>query len=635
MSARVIYAPILHGSLPFALAVRDIFLRERPDCVAVELPETLTASVERGVRRLPLLSVLRYESANEPHFLVVEPCDGIFEALRLAREHGIPAHLVDADVDAYPSNDDPLPDPHAMERLGYEVYVKEVGAALRGAPASAEDELREATMAFHLSRLLEQHEKILFVGGLFHVARIQEKLHGPVARPLARTKRAGVQVFHLHEESSREVLSEPAYVQALFEAVRGDPPGATKRPPKSVRKITALRDVARSAANDVERGEQSSPGEKGEAGAVDRYAVFRKLLLAARDRMEREDGERLQTRLLAVALAFARNQALLRGAIAPDLYEVTIAARGVASDDFAWHVWDLGVSYPHQTDKPDLAVYRLTLDELSHGSRRLWFRRRQKTRRHALRLLRTRKKEPAPGAWSEPLREPYICSYPPEDLRVEAYGNYLKKRGKSLLSAERTRVAPFLAGFGDGLDLRETIRHLADDKRLRIRDEQIMPGNVGAVCVVFDAEDKANRYPWTVTWQGEHEDESDMALYATQPSAHMVGPKIGRAEYGGFLLTYPPGRMFHVFEDPYFDDAETKAERLLYAAIDYSTERSIVYVAPKPPRPRIVAIARRSGRQIAYLPIGQLSPGTLRKIRVFHVLEGRGVRSYAADYVGR
>jgi hypothetical protein len=601
MTPRIIYAPILHGSLPFARAVREIFLRERPDCVAVELPETLSASVDRAVRRLPLLSVVRYEDAKEPRFLLVEPCDGIFEALRLAREHELPAHLIDADVDTYPSGDDALPDPYAVDRIGYDAYVKLAAASLEEAVPSTEDELREATMAFHLARLLERHEKVLFVGGLFHVGRIEKKLEGPLARPLGRTKRSGVQVFHLHADSSREVLSEPGHIQALFEKSRtASAPGAGPAPP------------------------------------TDRYAIFQKLLLAARDRMDSEDGERLASRHLAVALAFARNLAIARGALAPDLFEVTIAARGVASDDFAWHVWDLGVSYPHQTDNPDLAVYRLTLDELQHGSRRLWFRRRQKTRRHALRLLRTRKKEPAPGAWSEkPLREPYICSYPPEDLRIEAYGDYLKKRGKSLLTAERAKVAPFLSGFGDGLDLRETIRHLVDDRRLRIREEQMSPGNVGAVCVIFDTDDRDARYPWTVTWQGEHEEESDMALYATQPNAQMVGPKIGRAEYGGFLMTYPPGRMFHVFEDPYFNDAQTKAERLLYAAIDYCAERSIVYVAAKPPRPRLVALARRTGRQIAYLPIGQLSPATLRKLRVFHVLEGRGVRSYAAEYLGR
>jgi hypothetical protein len=598
MSSRIVYAPILHGSLPFAVAVRRMFLRERPDCVAVELPSTLEAPVGRAVRRLPLLSVVRWELPEGPAFLLVEPCDGIFEALRLAREHDVPSFLVDRDSDQYLPHDDALPDPHAVERVGYEAYTARVSAALAG-KTSHEDELREATMAFHLSRLSERYERILFVCGLAHVARVKDKLTRPVARPLGRAKRDGVQVFHLHADSSREVLSEPGYVQGLFEAWRSEPSRA-ERP----------------------------------ASLADRHALSRDLLLLARDRMQREDGEKLPPQPLRIALQFARNQALARGALAPDLYELTIAARGVASDDFAWHVWDLGVSYPHQTDAPDLAVHRLTLDELHQGARRLWFRRRIKTRRHALRLVRARKKEPAPGAWGDPLHEPYICSYPPEDLRIEAYGDYLKKRGKGLLAAERARVAPFISGFGDGIDLRETIRNLMHDGRVHVREEQASPGNVGAVCVIFDAEDKAGRYSWTVTWQGEHEEESDMALYATPPHANLVGPKIGRSEYGGFLMTYPPGRMFHVFEDPFFDHAETKAERLLYAAIDFTTERSIVYVAAKPPRPKLVGLAKRTGRQIVYLPIGQLSPTTLRRLRVFHVLEGRAVRSYAREYIG-
>ena len=597
MPGKLIALPILHGSLPFALAVRRAFLRERPDCVAVELPETLTEPVDRAVRRLPLLSVLRYEMADGPAFLLVEPCDGIFEALRLAREHDLPFHLVDRDSEGYEAPPDALPDPHAIDRIGYEAYVKEVSAALADGPFSPEDDLREATMAFHLERLLAQYDKVLFVCGLGHAARVEKKLEGSIARPLGRTRRPGVQVFHLHHDSSREVLSEPGHVQAHFESWR--------------------------------QGEYEPTLE--EAG---RYRIQGELVARARERMDKDDGERLAPHPIRIALQFARNQAIARGALAPDLFELTIAARGVASDDFAWHVWDLGVTYPHQTDRPDLAVYRLTLDELQHGARRMWFRRRRKARRHALRLVRTRKKEPTPGAWGDPLRDPYICSYPPEDLRIEAYGDYLKKRGKGLLAVERARVAPFVSGFGDGIDLRETIRNLAHDGRIHVREEQFSPGSVGAVCVVFDAEDKMGRYSWEVTWQGEHEEESDMALYATPPSSQVVGPKIGRSEYGGFLMTYPPGRMFRVFEDPYFDEAETKAERLLYAAIDYCEERSIIYVAAKPPRHKLVTLARRTGKQIVYLPIGQLSPSTLRKIRVFHVLDGRAVRAYAGGYIG-
>src|SRR5258706_7934461 len=142
-NSRIVYAPILHGSLPFAVAVRRIVLRERPDCIAVELPETLEAPVERAVRRLPLLSVLRYETAAGPTFLLVEPCDGVFEALRLAREIGVPSHLVDRDCDSYEPQTDAVPDPHAVERIGYERYVAEVSRALPD-KTSPEDDLREA-----------------------------------------------------------------------------------------------------------------------------------------------------------------------------------------------------------------------------------------------------------------------------------------------------------------------------------------------------------------------------------------------------------------------------------------------------------------------------------------------------------
>jgi len=124
-----------------------------------------------------------------------------------------------------------------------------------------------------------------------------------------------------------------------------------------------------------------------------------------------------------------------------------------------------------------------------------------------------------------------------------------------------------------------------------------------------------------------------MALYATPLGEKMVGPGISRCEYGGFLLTYPPGRMFHVFEDPYFDRAESKSERLLLAGIDYSEERLIVYVAARPPRTIYKSLAERFGKKVVYIPLGDLSPLTLRQIRVFHILDGHPVRMWAKDYV--
>ena len=52
-----------------------------------------------------------------------------------------------------------------------------------------------------------------------------------------------------------------------------------------------------------------------------------------------------------------------------------------------------------------------------------------------------------------------------------------------------------------------------------------------SVVVIFD-EDRDNRYTYMTTWLGEHQNESDMAFYSTFPFDNLVGPGIGRGEYG-------------------------------------------------------------------------------------------------------
>ena len=79
--------------------------------------------------------------------------------------------------------------------------------------------------------------------------------------------------------------------------------------------------------------------------------------------------------------------------------------------------------------------------------------------------------------------------------------------------------------------------------------------------------------------------------------------------------------------------AETKAERLLYAGLDYSVGKIVVYVAPKPPRSIFRTIADRLGHKILYVPIGQLSPSRMKKIRVVHVLDSHSRRPDAKDYI--
>jgi hypothetical protein len=113
----------------------------------------------------------------------------------------------------------------------------------------------------------------------------------------------------------------------------------------------------------------------------------------------------------------------------------------------------------------------------------------------------------------------------------------------------------------------------------------------------------------------------------------MDGPGISRCQYGGFMLTYPPLRVYDIWKDPFFNRARSKPEKLLMAAIDYSLEKHVVYVAAEPPSGWCQSIAARQGKKIIYIPIGAFSPVTLKKLRQFHVLEGHHVRRYAREYL--
>jgi Mor family transcriptional regulator len=98
-------------------------------------------------------------------------------------------------------------------------------------------------------------------------------------------------------------------------------------------------------------------------------------------------------------------------------------------------------------------------------------------------------------------------------------------------------------------------------------------------------------------------------------------------------MSLPARRMYDVWQDADYEHAESKSERLLLAALDYSIQQYVVYVAARPPRSIFKTIASRAGRTVIYIPIGQLSPVSLKKIRVVHVLDGYEKREIAKDYL--
>jgi len=590
--------PILHNRVEFAVEVRRQFEAFKPDQLAVEYPDTLRDKILQGVDRLPLLSVVYYqEEDGSLIYLPVEPTDGQVEALRLARSEGIPVHFIDRDAEGYPHDDTPMPDSYSVKKVGHYAYCR---AYLSNAHPSLshEDILREKTMAYHLQRLNRKGGRVLFVGGLAHLPGLLENLDQPQTEVIGRRRREGVSLAHLHRDSSREILSEMPFLAATYERRRSE----------------------------------------GEASQLDRLQTNRDLIETAKRSHWKENKEELSRNQIRVLNRFARNYAFLTSQLVPDFYQLVIAARGVADDNFAYELWEKGSEYPWQTERPGLPILQLTGEDLLLDQKRIRFHRRLKTmRRHLVPVpVRNRKRERYPGQWREGFSGFSICSYPPEDVVIEGYGRYLKKKAMQIKAEENSRVVPFVCSMLDGLDVRQTIREWPSGG-IYVREERPLKGKVGSVVVIFDpdlsAEHDKEQFPWQVTWLGEHDQESDMAFYSTRAGEVMDGPGISRCQYGGFMLTYPPMRVYDVWKDSFFDMARNKPERLLMAALDYSLERHVVYVAASPPSGWCETLAARLGKQIIYLPIGTFSPVTLNKIRQFHVLDGHPVRRYAHRYL--
>lgn len=642
--------PVLHYRMEFAHLVRQAAAMVEPDCIAIELPATIEAPFLRGVKRLPEISVLTYEVSTpvasaggekQSVYLLVEPADPIAEVARQALEREIPLHLVDVDLDHYPPHEEPLPDPYAVQRIGLAAYYREFLTVFRSVPPDPEDLRRERGMAFRLRQLSSRHERVLFVCGMFHLARIAELFALPQAEPLGKVRRDNARLFNVHPDSCREILGEYPFLSAVYEMRRGEwppePPaeGAVLRKRFDALELIAGGRQELSEAEVLRQAMERSARHVGGAGEMpDRQRVMLRLFREASRHYKQETGEPVHVWQRRAFFRFVRNCALVDGLLLPDLFHMLAAARGCIDDNFAYAFCRLATCYPWQRETADLPTIRLTLDDLTKRGRRIRFRPREKRRGKGLSELAflNRKRERRPGEWLEGFRDPAVCSYPPEDVIIEEYGRFLKRKGALQLSEEQSRVEPFAVSLLDGIDMRETLRNLHEG-RIYVRENLRVKGGVGSVVVVFDEDRGESRFPYLMTWLGEHAQESDMAFYATPPEENIVGPGIARCEYGGFVLSYPPRRMYDVWRDSDYSFARSKSEVLLLAALDYSPERHVVYAAARPPRSYFRQLAARLGKKIVYIPLGSLSPVRLKKLRVFHVLFGHDKREIAKDYI--
>lgn len=590
--------PIVHYNMEMASQVRLAFETIQPDCVAVELPETMQPFMLHAASRLPDLSViLTYNQNEDPLYFLCEPCDGAFEAIRSAAENRLPAFCVDLDVDYYPDIREVIPDPYAAYKIGLKAYYEIYEQALKEKnPLFLQQDIqREIHMARRLKELSLSYDRILFVCGMSHLHSILNLIDKTSFSIFPHASRETVKLCTLTEKSAREVMSEWGWLTMKYEETRNQ------------------------IKNEL----------------LDRQKCLLQLYKEASEIYIESTGNTFPSYHLRNTMKFVRNYALIANRLTPDLFQILTAAKGCVDHNYAYEVWNLATTYSYLKNIDGLPALDLSINDIWGSSKIIRFHRKERSRKNDLPF---RKRKDRSQVIFKPPSPFTICSFPPEDVAIEKFGNFLKKKGTQILTDEASRTLPFSTSLEDGIDTKETIRHWFE-KKLYVKVKGKPPGGVGAICIIFDddspkeGEIYTEKFPWCTTWIGEHQQESDMALYATSYTKQVVGPGISRCEYGGFMMSYPPRRLLDVWSDPDYRECRTKPEVLLMAAIDYALKPVIVYVASSPPKSFLKSFARRYGKKIVFVPIGQLSPITINKLRAFHVLDGHDKRKIADEYI--
>jgi hypothetical protein len=608
LSSRLTLIPVLHGSLDFAQAVRERLFGRPVDCLAVPLPDSWIEPVVDAIGELPAPSVVlaRVPTDQVQHlasYVPIEPCQPVITAMRWGITSRVRIVGYDRETSDYQPLHVSLPDPYALRGLSIEQFASAVLPALpRPEPGSFQDE-RVRQMAFELHRLELEHEQIVALVSLTDWPWLREAYQERRDYP-GHAEPSPTERYRLAPETSFFLFEELPFVAALFERAR--------------QKL-----------------------ETTETLSID---GIKELLLVARERWSSKrasTGLWITPKLLQTYLHYVRNLTLVGRRLSPDLYSLVVAGKQVAGDRFAWAILDTARDYAIEF-QPNDALPLLSMG-LGQASLEEFGRHDMVNRLPGLpRVWRTCKLLPEPppkpkiprGGWRwDPYQQ---CSWPPEDQKIESFHTHVRQQAKNLLSSDLARTEKFSTSIKDGLDIRETLRHWHEGD-LYVKEIPPARGRIEIVLFLFEVPAKPEEYPWRTTWMAEHQEESTIGLFATDFRKDIVGPKIGRARYGGVFFLYPPRPIPDVWTDPRLladtHPQEGLEDQLLRAALFHSQSRHVAVVAPVPLRTRWRRMARQYGKTLVHLPLSRFSKRTVDAVRTVHVLGGKEIRSYASRFI--
>jgi hypothetical protein len=594
---RIRVLPIIHGSGDFAVRVRAEMLEGSYDCLAVPLPPSFQEDVEVAVQRLPAVSAVVQRDSGRDGFsyVPVDPCQGVIAAIRLALGEHLPRAFIDRETPWFEPNTGAFPDPYALKKVSPAGFAAAVLPAVPP-PASEQQRERIAWMARELRRLERGYRSILFVCSLLDWPWIRDAYRRDLPVDEPEPFFAPIDTFPVELRTLAFFLGELPYLTGLYERGRID-----------------LSDDENLSVDGV-----------------------KEMVLEARERLRRTEprhAERVTPQLLSIYFRYVRNLCLLGRRLTPDLYTLVVAAKQTAGDDFALALAETARDYPFAPGEgPYLRMGLEEADVPVWGVGPMANRLPGQAFTWGACELRPRPPKRDQQRWRQRWSPYSQCSWPPEDDRIESFTAHVRDQARALIGADLARSEKFTTSVMDGLDMRETLRHWhTGDIYVKVLPPS--RGTIEVVMFLFDVPADPRRYPYRSTWFAEHPGESTLSYFATNPLDNLVGPGIAQAEYGGALFLWPPRPIPDVWRDARLDFADTLEERLLAAGLLHTQERHVAVVSAGPPPASWRRLARRFGRKLVHLPLKRFSGQLLERLRRFHVLNGREVRSYAAQFI--
>ncbi|MGA2117434.1 MAG: hypothetical protein ABSH56_22065, partial [Bryobacteraceae bacterium] len=202
--------------------------------------------------------------------------------------------FADPEAGEHPHLDDSYPDTYAIRHIGLDRYVE----AYRVYPQPrSEDITRHAQGIAWKLQGCDPSAKVMIVVSLNLLDAVLDAMEEPQAQPLARIRREGIELLNPHPDSLAEIAAEYPALQWRYETFRG--------------------------------GDQADPN------LIDRRHAQLALFRDAAKEYEAQTGETIahwQRRLLA---RYTRNLALVANQLSAGVFDLTVAARGVADDNYA------------------------------------------------------------------------------------------------------------------------------------------------------------------------------------------------------------------------------------------------------------------------------------------------------------